>query len=448
MIPDAWRHGEIAVLGLGRTGLAVAKFLKGKQYAVYASDPDASTGVQDAANCLAGIGVSVDIGRHDLERISRSALVVASPGIPPGAPPIQAAHDAGVTVLAEVDLALLFLRAVRSIVVTGTNGKSTTTALIAHLLTEAGFSAVAAGNIGYPVIEVAAARSLPEWVVVEASSYQLHYSPHLSPNIGVFTNVSPDHIDWHGTVEAYYSDKQRLFANATPEAVWVLNGDDPTVIDLASGAVGSTRKWSLEHATDAWYDRANGQLILGETPVMSRASVPLLGDHNVSNVLAAGLAAAAVGVGIDTIASGIGSFRSLSHRLEPIREVAGVLWINDSKATNISSTEVAVRAMTRPFVLLLGGRGKGESYARLAEIVQDRCRAIVAYGEDRDTITDDLGGVLVVHVEQGFEGAMERARSLAVAGDAVLLSPACASFDEFSNFEERGRLFREEVEAF
>ena len=447
MIPEEWRRGEIAVLGLGRTGLALAKFLSSKGYRVYASDRDGSAAQRLAAESMDSPNISFDFGSHDLARIAQSALVVPSPGLPPSAEPLEAARDAACTILAELDLALLFLEGVPAVVVSGTNGKSTTTALIAHLLNESGVVAVAAGNIGNPLIEVASRESRPDWLVVEASSYQLHYSPHLTPNVGVLTNVSPEHLAWHGTVEAYYADKSRLFQNASSASVWVLNDDDPTVAALAAGSPGERRMWSIDHEADACFDSDADQLLLNGTPLLARASFPLLGDHNVSNALAAALAASAAGADRVAVARGLESFRSLRHRMEPIREVAGVLWVNDSKATNISSTKVAVRAMVRPFVLILGGQGKGEAYSEIASVLSPGCHDLVAYGEEGERIKNELGDTVPIHVEVSFEAAVARAGALGVAGDVVLLSPACASFDQFSDFEERGDVFRQMVEA-
>jgi UDP-N-acetylmuramoylalanine--D-glutamate ligase len=449
MNPESWRRGEIAVLGLSRTGLAAAKYFSRNGYKVYASDAADSTQVRDAADTVRACGGVVDVGRHDLARIARAALVVPSPGIPPSAPPLKAALEAGRTVIAELDLALHFLRGVPSIVVSGTNGKSTTTALIAHILGEAGVRAVAAGNIGYPLIEVASNEKRPDWIVVEASSYQLHFSPNLNPTVGVLTNVSPEHIGWHGTAEAYYEDKKRLFANSSGESKWVLNNDDPIVLRLALDVAGEHRMWSLRHVSDAWYDNAAGWLMMGRNRLIARSELLVLGDHNVANGLAAALAVAATGKGIgpSQIKRGLSSFRPLRHRLEPIREVNGVLWINDSKATNVASTEVAAKAMTRPFVLVLGGQGKGEAFASLAPALERGCHDVVAYGDEREKIAAELGEVLPVHSEVVFEAAVARAGALANVGDVVLLSPACASFDQFPNFEERGRAFREIVEA-
>jgi UDP-N-acetylmuramoylalanine--D-glutamate ligase len=448
MIPDAWRRGEIAVIGLSRTGLAVAKFLSNNGFRVYASDPDDSPTVREAAESVRASGGAVDVGQHDLDRITRAVLVVPSPGVPPSAPPLKAALDADRPVVAELDLALLFLDNVPSIVVSGTNGKSTTTALIAHVLKKAGVEAVAAGNIGFPLIEVAASSPRPDWLVVEASSYQLHFSPNLAPTVGVLTNVSPEHLEWHGTEDAYFADKRRLFNNASAESIWVLNADDAVVRKLASGAAGSRRMWSLSRTSDAWYDLEVDRLLMDGEPLISRSELPLLGDHNVSNALAAALAAKAAGAAPAQIVRGLGSFRSLSHRLEPIREIDDVLWINDSKATNVSSTEVALRAMSRPYVLLLGGLGKGEAYSRLALEIQRGCHDVIAYGDDREKIAHELSDAAPVHLEETIGAAVARARTLSNAGDVVLLSPACASFDQFSDFEERGRVFRDMVEAF
>jgi len=447
MIPDAWRSGEAAVLGLGRTGIAAARFLVGEGFQVYASDFSDSDKNAEALAELRSRGVHIDLGSHDLDRIANATLVVTSPGIPPTAPPLVVAQSAGRTIVAELDLALLALQEIPSILVTGTNGKSTTTALIAHILNEAGSSAVAAGNIGYPLIEISQESARPEWLVVEASSYQLHFSSFHTPRIGVLTNLSPDHLEWHGSVEAYREAKKRLFLNASSTSEWILNGDDEAVLELAEEVPGVRRCWSLETKSDSWFDSANETLQLGGEILLQRQQLLLLGDHNVSNALAATLAASAVGVEPDPIARGLGSFRPLKHRLEPVREVGGVLWINDSKATNLSSTEVAVRAMSRPYVLLMGGRGKGESYARLAPLLAPSCRAVVAYGEDATKIMTELGNTLHVGDESTLDAAVQKAGELVAPGEAVLLSPACASFDQFSDFEERGEMFRSLVEA-
>ena len=435
----------MAVIGLARTGVAVTRWLAERGVAVYASDAADTPGVREAARAVQGPHVSVQCGAHDLDRIRRAAAVIVSPGVPPSAPALAAARAAGLEVLAELDLAARALAPAKLIVVTGTNGKSTTTALIGHLLAAAGRSVVVGGNIGRPLIECAG--DAPEWAVVEASSFQLHDAPHLIPVIGVLTNLAPDHQDRYASVEEYYADKRLLFRNASQNSWWVLNADDAAVGALAQGAAGRRRTWSLQTVADAWWDRSSGALTLGPAALVPRERLPLLGDHNVANALAAALAAAAAGMAPPAIGDALVSFRGLPHRLETIREVRNIVWINDSKATNMASTGVAVRSMTRPYVLILGGRHKGDPYTPLAPLLEGRCRAIVAYGEAAPLVERDLGAVCRMHTVGPFEQAVREADRLARPGDAVLLSPACASFDQFANYEERGAAFRRLVEA-
>jgi UDP-N-acetylmuramoylalanine--D-glutamate ligase len=445
VIPPGWRRGEIAVLGLARTGRAAARWLRAQGLGVYASD--VGPGAPGVAEELAGLGAAVQTHGHDLARIARASAVVASPGVPPEAPPLAAARAAGVPVHSEIDLGARALPGTRLIAITGTNGKSTTTALIAHLLTSAGQPCPAVGNIGRPLIELALGSTPPGWAAVEVSSFQLHDSPALSPAVGVLTNLAPDHLDRYPTADAYYADKRLLFRNAGPATVWVLNGDDPAVLGLAKGAAGQRRLWRVAEPADAWYDRRADALVLDGTPLLPRADLPLLGDHNVHNALAAALAACAAGGEPAAIADGLRSFRGLPHRLERVREVGGVAWINDSKATNVASTAVALRAMDRPYVAILGGRHKGEPYTVLGPLLGAGCRGIVAYGEAASLVEADLGGATAVTVAPVFADAVAAAGARARPGDAVLLTPACSSFDQFANYEERGATFRRLVEA-
>jgi UDP-N-acetylmuramoylalanine--D-glutamate ligase len=375
--------------------------------------------------------------------------VVVSPGVPPEAPPLAAAREARVPVVSEIDLGFRALArsGTRCIAITGTNGKTTTTALVAHLLVRAGLRAAAAGNIGRPLADIALQEDRYQWLAVEVSSFQLHDSPHFAPDIGIVTNLAPDHLDRYPTVAAYYADKRLLFRNAGPAHVWVLNGDDGAVLELARGAAGRRVLFSLRGPADAWYDGADRRLRLGDHSLLARGELGLLGDHNVANALAAALAVQAAGVAPALIADGLRMFHPLPHRLEPVREVGGVRWINDSKATNIASTVVAVAAMDRPFVLLLGGRHKGEPYTRLVPLLTDGCRLVIAYGESGPLIEQDLGGTVALERGTTFADVVARARRAARPGDAVLLSPACSSYDMFRNYEERGATFRALVEA-
>lgn len=444
---DAWRASgrEVSVAGLGASGIAASRLLAGLGVKVYASDAAASTPLPGDMPP----GVSIEIGRHDLQRIAQSVGLVLSPGIPPTAPVVKAAVEHQVTVIAEAQLGLDGLAGVPCIAVTGTNGKTTTTALIDHVLRAAGVRSVAAGNIGLPLSAVALDAPHPEWVAAELSSFQLHDMPDLSPTVGVLTNLAPDHLDRYPTIVDYFNDKARLFANARPASIWVTNLDDaasrPMIREVVGRHLAFTTAAGIQ--ADAWYDRQNDQLMIAGRRVLARGDFPLLGDHNVANALAASLALHAAGFAIDRIAGGLATFRALPHRVEPVRELDGVLWINDSKATNIASTLVAVQAMTRPSVLLLGGRHKGAPYTELADTLRAHGTVVVAYGEAGALIERDLRGTVAVVRATTFDEVMATARRLSSPGGAVLLSPACSSYDMFNNYRERGERFRDIVEG-
>lgn len=439
---------EVAVVGLGRSGVAATRLLRQAGFRVYSSDSGRSSVLEDRLAELTALGAHVELGSHDLARIERAAVCIVSPGIAPEAPPIAVAHRARIPVYAEAALGLEAMPGVKYIAVTGTNGKSTTTALIGHLLGQAGYRALAAGNLGTPLSEIALEPVKPEWIAVELSSFQLHDMPDVRPTVGVLTNLQPDHLDRYGSLSDYYADKARLFANADAESLWVLNADDPESATMVRTVPGRQVRFSVKGVADGWYDRPRNILRLGADELLTRDELGLLGDHNVANALAASLAVRGVGVDASMLAAGLRTFRGLPHRLEPVGEVDGVLWINDSKATNLASTEVAATAVDRPFVLLLGGRHKGAPYTSLGPVLQGRCRGVVAYGEARPIIVGDLAGSGVPVVQAGtFQEVLQRARELARPGDAVLLSPACSSYDMFTNYEERGARFREAVQS-
>jgi UDP-N-acetylmuramoylalanine--D-glutamate ligase len=446
---ERWRaiKREVAVVGLGKSGAAATRLLRRYGLPVYASESAVGSAYDAWAAELRGLGAEVQLGGHDLERIGRATAVVVAPGVPPDVPPLAAARAAGLAIFAEVDLGFLALQGTRCIGITGTNGKTTTTSLLAHVMAAAGLRAETAGNIGRALCDVALAPDPPDWLALELSSFQLHDAPHLRPAIGVLTNLAPNHLDRYHSLEEYYGDKALLFRNAEADSVWVSNADDPVVCEMTAPVPGTHLRFSLRQRADGWLDRAGDRLMLGDRPLLARTDLPLLGDHNVANALAAALAAVRAGADPGRVAAGLRSFRAIPHRVEPVREVAGVLWINDSKSTNITSTEVAVAAVDRPFVLLLGGRHKGEPYTRLAEPLHGRCRAIVAYGEAGPLVVRDLGDRLPVVPAGDFADVLATARRLARPGDAVLLSPACSSYDMFANYEERGAVFRAAVEA-
>ena len=442
-------EGEIAVIGLARSGRAVAKLLRKNGYRIYASDSSTSDEIGASVEELSALGITSQKGGHDGERLRKAALAVVSPGVPPNAPPLQIARSGGVRVVSEVEVALRFLPVSRIIAVTGTNGKSTTTALIAHLLRAVSGSAVEAGNIGTALSEIALSESHPSWIALEMSSFQLHDTYGLSPAVGVLTNLSPDHLDRYSSVEEYYADKARLFSSARTGSRWVVNADDPLARKMVADVAGEHHWFSLQRVAEAFFDANAGQLVLLGQPLMERARFPLLGRHNVANALAAALAVTVADPSHQApqarsaIAGGLETFRPLPHRLELVGEFAGVQWINDSKATNVSSTAVAIDGMERPTVLLLGGRHKGEPYSPLVDRIRRKVKKVIAFGEAAPLIERDLGRSVAVEVRgSAFEEAVDAARSAAKAGDAILLSPACSSYDMFANYEERGERFR------
>jgi UDP-N-acetylmuramoylalanine--D-glutamate ligase len=447
-LPESWRNGTVAVIGLGKSGVAATRLLAREHVKVYASDGSKHPYAEDAVRALGALpGVEVELGHHNLARIQHAAGVVVSPGVPPDAPPLKTAREGGVPVVSELDLGCRALEGTRVVAITGTNGKTTTTALIAHLLRSAGLPAEAVGNIGRPVSDMALSSPQPRLLAIEVSSFQLHDSPHFAPDIGVLTNLAPDHLDRYATVDEYFADKALLFRNAEGKSVWVVNGDDRAVLDMVKGVAGTKLQFSLEGKADAWYDAAAGALMLKNDVLLPRRALTLLGAHNVANALAAALAVHRAGVAPAAIAEGLKTFRALPHRLEPVREVGGVAWINDSKATNIASTVVAVEAMTRPYVLLLGGRHKGEPYTRLGPLLKRHCRLVIAYGEAGPTVAKDLDGQVPIERGTTFADVLARAHQAAQRGDAVLLSPACSSYDQFKNYEERGATFRRFAEG-
>ena len=455
------RAGEVAVVGLGKSGTSAARLLARHGQRVYACDAGSSPAVQAQAADLRANGIAAEAATHGGERLQRATLVVASPGVPPDAPSLAAARAAGVPIVSEIEVALAYLPQLRYVAVTGTNGKTTTTALVGHLLRGLGHDAPDAGNIGTPLSELALRDHPPAWAALELSSFQLHDTPGVRPTVGVVTNLSPDHLDRYPSVEEYYRDKAELFRNAGEKSRWVLNADDPATLvlhqrlggDFASRAKapGATKRFSAAGAldADAFYARERDELVVLGSTVAKRSEFALFGDHNVANALAALLAVMVADDAHRTpqaarrLGESLRGFRALEHRLEPVGTYGGVDWINDSKATNVSSTLVAVQGMTRPTVLLLGGRHKGEPYTALAEPLRRVGKMVLAYGEAAAEIEKDLRGLVPLErLGSSFEQVIDRARAIAGPGDVVLLSPACSSYDMFANYAERGAAFR------
>ena len=445
-----WLRGEIAVVGLARSGRSVARLLARAGERIYASDAARSPELEATAADLAAEQVSVQLGGHDLNRIARSSLVVASPGVPPDAPPFMAARNAGVEIVSEIEIGLRFLPTLSYIAITGTNGKTTTTALVGHLLKAIGRRASTAGNIGTPLTELALSPTPPMWVALEVSSFQLHDTPSINPRTGILTNLSANHLDRYTSVEEYFADKALLFRNAGPASHWVSNLDDDAVRAMTQDLAGVTCGFSVRERADAYYDRESGMLVVLGRPLIHRDQLSLLGDHNVANALGPSLPVMlsdpehTTERAIQAIAAGLASFSALEHRIETVGVFDDVTWINDSKSTNVASTLVALRGMTQPTVLLLGGKHKVGPYTNLASELRRTGRVVIAYGEAAPLIEQDLNGVVPLRrLGSDFDEVIATARELARPGDVVLLSPACSSYDMFDNYEHRGRVFKQ-----
>jgi UDP-N-acetylmuramoylalanine--D-glutamate ligase len=444
-----WWNGEIAVVGLARSGRAAAQLLVRSGSQVYASDFGTTPELEATAATLERDGVDVELGGHDLERIKRARLVVASPGVPPNAPPFRAAREAGVDIVSEIEIGLRFLPGLTYVAITGTNGKTTTTALTGHLLAALGRRAATAGNIGTPLTELALSKAPPDWIALEVSSFQLHDTPSIDPAVGGLTNLSANHLDRYESVNEYYGDKALMFRNARAASRWVTNADDADVQAMVRQVRGLQLRFSVAGRENAFFDRDSGNLcVLGE-PVIHRDELPLIGDHNVANALAAMLAVVAADrahrspEAFERLRAALMSFNALEHRIETVATVDGVTWINDSKSTNVASTLVALKGMTKPTVLLLGGKHKGEPYTDLAPELRRTGRAVVAFGQAAPLVERDLAGVVpLTRLGSSFDEVIATARALATPGDVVLLSPACSSYDMFDNYEHRGAEFK------
>ena len=446
--------GEVAVIGLARSGRSVGRLLASKGAKVYASDAGSGEELTKVGTELAQQKIAVDLGKHDFDRIRNAAAVVASPGVPPEAKPLAAAREAGVPIVSEIEAALWFLEGQKYVAITGTNGKTTTTSLTSRLFEALGRTSIAAGNIGTPLSEVALAAKRPDWIALEVSSFQLHDSPSIAPSVAMLTNLSANHLDRYASIDEYYADKKLLFRNATSQSRFIVNADDPDSLSLTKDVPGERRMFSVREKADAWFDRTTNTLTVLGSPILDRDKLPLLGDHNVANALAALLAVMLADPAhrskdsIARLGQGLAGFSALEHRIEPVPTRDGITWINDSKSTNVASTLVAMKGMSRPTVLLLGGKHKGEPYTDLAVELERTGRAVIAYGEAAELIEADLKGVVPLRrVGSSFEDVIAAARAEARPGDVVLLSPACSSYDMFDNYEQRGRIFKEMVQG-
>ena len=456
------KRDKVAVIGLGASGDAAARLALQKGAKVHVTDASNEDPVAARGAVLRDLGAEVRLGGHDIEAIASAGTVVVSPGIPSGAPVLAALRARRVAWVSEPEFACRFISSPLTIV-TGTNGKTTTAALCAHLLRGAGVEVALGGNIGGglgpPASAPAAAGPAADRIVLELSSFQLAGIRDLTPDVGVMTNLGVDHMDRYATVADYHRDKRRLFEAGDETTTWVVNGDDAAVLAMAEGVPGEHLAFSLETAPSPGAYLAGGDLVLHRggrggvagPPELRRVAasgdVQLLGRHNLANALAALLAATASGASPDSVPDALKSFAPLPHRLEPVGTFGGVLWINDSKATNVAAASSALLSLAGPVVLLLGGTDKGEDFRGLVPAMRGRVRVVVAYGAAGARAAAEVGvaagcDVAVKRVDGPFEEVMTAGRAAARAGDTVLLAPACSSFDMFADYQARGDAFR------
>ena len=447
---DSLAGRRATVVGLARSGVAAARLLRAAGADVTGADAKSLEALGGVVAELHGIGVRLLTGGVPADVAVSAHIVVVSPGVPVDHPALAAARARGVPVIGELELGWRATEA-ETFAITGTNGKTTTTALAGALLAEQPRPVLVAGNIGTPLAAHALAFPADGLVVCEVSSFQLETTAAFHPRVAAVLNVTPDHLDRHGSLAAYVDAKARIFANQSPADCAVLNADDDTARVLAARTrahvVWLSRLRPLEHGVfvqDAWVAaRLNGHV----EEICPVGEIVLRGAHNVENVLAATACALWAGIAPGTIRRGIGKFRGVAHRIEHVRGLRGVHYYNDSKGTNVASTLKALESFTEPIVLIAGGKGKGQDWAPLAAAARGRVRHALVIGEDGPTLAAALAAASIpVTASPSMEAAVDAARRLAEPGDVVLLSPACASFDMFDNFEHRGDVFRKLVE--
>jgi UDP-N-acetylmuramoylalanine--D-glutamate ligase len=426
------------VVGLARSGSAAAGLLAHRGETVRGVDSGSPAG----AERLAEAGVEVFLNEDGTELVEGVRTVVKSPGVPNHAPPIAAARERGIDVIGELELAW---RAIpnRFVAVTGTNGKTTTTELIGGIYRAAAEPVAVAGNVGAPLASLAGELDADATVICECSSFQLEDADHFAPECAVFLNIAPDHLDRHPTDAEYLAAKLRIFANQGNEDVAVFNGDEPALAGRDLGGCARRVRFCSGADPDCEVSLSAGTIFWNGEPLLGADGLSLTGEHNLQNAMAAAAAALAMGIDPEAVSAGLRSFRGLPHRLEPVAEIGGVTFVNDSKATNVSAASAALRSFAGRVHAILGGEPKGESFEPLVEPVRERGAACYLIGEAANQIEAVLEPAGVpLHRCEDLEDAVGRAAAAAKPGEVVLLSPACASFDAYRDYEQRGEAFR------
>jgi UDP-N-acetylmuramoylalanine--D-glutamate ligase len=438
--------GPFLVVGLARSGQAAARLLAGRGEAVRGVD----SGSPKEAGRISEAGVEVFLESDGLALLEGTRTVVKSPGVPREAPVIAAALERGIDVVGELELAWRALPN-RFVAVTGTNGKTTTVELLGHVYRGAGEPVAVAGNVGTPLSELVGQVEPDATVICEASSFQLEDTSFFAPECAVFLNLAPDHLDRHHDLASYLAAKLRIFANQGNDDVAVFNADDPELAGIDLGGCARRVAFCAGPGPDCEVALAEGTIFYDGEPLLAVDELGLFGEHNVQNAMAAAAAALSMGLDREAVREGLRSFAGVPHRLEQVAEIGGVRFVNDSKATNVASAVVGIRAFESGVHLILGGSEKGEPFAPLLEPVRERCAAVYLTGATAERLAVELAPAaaagIALHRCDGLEDAVGRAAAAATPGEVVLLAPACASFDAFENFERRGERFREIVEG-
>ena len=460
---------KIVVVGLGSSGVATARFLINRGARVCATDMAVEADLSPAAMSLRETGVHLELGGHKLETIENADLVVTSPGVPQAAGLLSHARAHGISVVGEMELAARFVRE-PIVAITGTNGKTTTTTLIGDMLRRSGVSAFVGGNIGTPLISYVDEEVRAQIVVVEVSSFQLDTIDRFHANVAVLLNITEDHLDRYPDMDAYARSKARIFENQRAEDVAIVNGSDKRIEALTKG-IASRKLYFSRHSAARREAADEGAVITDKAvliapralkgalsttvsappvadnePAIPFSAIKLFGRHNHENAAAAALATLAAGGSMSGIKAALADFSGLPHRLELVSAVGGVLFFNDSKATNVDAVVRALESFGEPIVLLLGGRNKGGDFTPLVDGVRRRVKHLVLFGEAREVIDAALGGIVPVASARSMADAVAKASEISSPGDVVLLSPGCASFDAYENYARRGDDFRRCVE--
>jgi UDP-N-acetylmuramoylalanine--D-glutamate ligase len=448
-----FNNKRVLVVGLGKSGVASALFLKAHGARVTVSDTKSGDELRNEIPALLDQGIAVETGGHGERTFREQELIVVSPGVPVDAPLLQQARSLGGVVIGEIELAAQFLPG-PIVAITGSNGKTTTTTLTGEILAAAGLPTLVGGNIGTPAISLAERATRETVIVLEVSSFQLETIQTFHPKIAVVLNVTPDHLDRHRTLEAYVSAKERIFENQRSDDFAVLNADDPTCVTMAARIRAKTfwfsRQKEVERGT--WVRDGGILLRVGRQPreIMLVSEIPLKGAHNLENVLAAVCASALMGCAPEKIRQAVCDFKAVEHRLEFVATIGGLEYYNDSKATNVDATIKALESFPANIHLILGGKDKGSDYSVLNNLLRKRVKRVYTIGAAAAKIESQIvsaknGGPDLVHAET-LENAVRQAHGEAQPGDVVLLAPACASFDQFKSYEHRGKVFKEIVQ--